>query len=78
MGDCLTFIIGLFSVGKGHFFQQPLCMANLFYDEQQVPDVQRDVAAELGIEGEVAHGAFPNTVEVDTYQFAVGIEDGTA
>ncbi len=53
-------------------------MANLFYDEQQVSDVERDVAAELGIEGEVAHGAFPYAVEVDAYQLAVGIEDGTA
>ena len=53
-------------------------MANLLYHEQQVPDVQWDVSAEVGVEGQIAHGAFPYSVDVDAYQFAVAIEYRTA
>ena len=53
-------------------------MAYLFYYKEEVPDVQGDVAADLGVEDEVAHGSFPYAVEVDADEVAVGIQDRAA
>ena len=53
-------------------------MAYLLDIEKQVADVQRDVPADVGVVHEIAHGPFPDTVEVDSYKVAVPVEDGTA
>ena len=34
-------------------------------NEKDIADIQGNVAAEIGIKLDVAHGAFPHTVEVD-------------
>ena len=47
-------------------------------DEEDVADVQGDVAAEIGVKLDVAHGAFPDAVEVDADQAALGVDDGAA
>ena len=53
-------------------------MTDFVDDEQQVTHIQRDVAADARIEGDIAHGTFPDAVEIDADQVAVGIQHGTA
>ena len=53
--------------------------ASIFVDEKEhEADVETDVAADVGIELQVAHCAFPNAVEIQTDKVAVGIERGAA
>ena len=53
-------------------------MAYLTNDEQGIAYVQGYVAADLRVEDNVAHCSLPDPVEVQTYQFAVRIDDRTA
>jgi hypothetical protein len=50
-------------------------VSDLVHDEQQVPDVQGDVPADFGVEGNVGHRSFPYAVEVDADEVAVGVDD---
>ena len=53
--------------------------ASIFVDEKEhEADVETDVAADVGIELQVAHCAFPNAVEIQADKVAVGIERGAA
>ena len=56
---------------NGKFVYQVGGTGILVYNEQAVADVEGYVSAVVGVEQEVAHGAFPTTVEVEAYQFAV-------
>ena len=62
----------------GHLVYQMFGTGKLVDDKEAVADVEADVAAVVGIEEEVAHGAFPATVEVDTDKLAIGIEHRAA
>lgn len=53
---------------KHHFLQQVACAGQLIYGEQDITDVERDVAAVVGVEYDVAHRAFPYAVEIQTDQ----------
>ena len=53
--------------------------ASVLVDEKEhKADVETDVAADVGIELQVAHCAFPNAVEIQADKVAVGIECGAA
>lgn len=54
-----------------HLVQQVICSGEFVYREQDVADVERDVAAIVRIEDDIAHSSFPDTVEIQTYQVAV-------
>ena len=50
-------------------------VSNLVYYEKEVADVKRNVAADLRVEHDIAHRAFPHAVEVDAYEVAVLVDD---
>ena len=50
-------------------------VSNLVYYEEEVAYVERYVAADLGVEHDVAHRTFPYAVEVDAYEVAVLVDD---
>ena len=54
------------------------CTGKFVDDEEDVTDVNRNVATDVGVVDEVAHGAFPATVEVEAEQLAIGVQDGAA
>ena len=58
-----------------HFINQVTAVAQLVDDEENVTDIEGDVAADLRVEDYVAHGAFPYAVEVEADQVAVSIDD---
>ena len=58
-----------------HLIHKPLGIPDLLDQEEQVADVQGDVAAYFRIEMNVAHRAFPDPVEIESYQLAVRIQD---
>ena len=62
----------------GHLLYEVIRISYHVDDEEDVTDVQGDVAAEVGVELDVAHGAFPYAVEVDADQAALGVDDGAA
>lgn len=75
--DCLfgksdnlhLYVIGL--LGEDHFLQQVVGTGKLVDCEQDVADVERNVAAIVRVEDDVAHRAFPDAVEIQAYQVAV-------
>ena len=56
---------------EDHLVQQVAGAGELFYREQDIADVKRDVAAVVRVEDDVTHRAFPDAVKVDAYQVAV-------
>ena len=76
-------LLSLFIVLKGllhdgHLVDEVCGTGEFVDDEEAVADVEADVAAVVGVEEEVAHGAFPAAVEVDAYELSVGIEHRAA
>ena len=65
-------------INDSHLIEKVLCTRKLVDDKEAVSYIEADVAAVVGVEQEVAHGAFPAAVEVDAYQLAVGIQHRTA
>ena len=63
------YVIGL--LGEDHFLQQVVGTGKLVDCEQDVADVERNVAAIVWVEDDVAHRAFPHAVEIQAYQVAV-------
>ena len=53
-------------------------MSYLVDNEKEVTDVKGDIPADIRIEHDVTHGAFPDTVEVDTDKVAVSVDDRRA
>ena len=53
-------------------------VSDLVDDEEDVADVKGDVAADLRIEDDVAHGAFPHAVEVEADEVSVGVDHRAA
>ena len=53
-------------------------ICNLVDDEEDVSDVQTDVAAEVRVKIDVTHRAFPNSIEVYTDKVSVSIDYRTA
>ena len=52
---------------------------SVFVDEKEhKADVETDVAADVGIKLQVAHRAFPNAIEIQADEIAIGIESRTA
>ena len=56
---------------EDHFLQQVVGTGKLVDSEQDVADVERNVAAIVRVEDDVAHRAFPDAVEIQAYQVAV-------
>ena len=50
------------------------CTGKLVDDEEHVADVDADIAADVGVVDEVAHRAFPATVEVEAKELTFGIQ----
>ena len=65
-------------VNECHFFKQMVGVGDLVDDEEDVADVKGDVAADLRIEDDVAHGAFPYAVEVEADEVSVGVDHRAA
>ena len=63
---------------KHHLFEQMIGICYLVDGEEDVADVERDVAADLRIENDVAHCAFPHAVEIQTDEVAVSVDDRAA
>ena len=53
-------------VNQGHFVDEVACASDLLDCEEDITNVKRNVAADLRVEYDVAHGSFPYTVEVKT------------
>ena len=60
---------------EDHFLQQMVGTGKLVDCEQDVADVERDVAAIVRVEDNVTHRSFPDAVKVETDQIAVFIYD---
>ena len=60
---------------EDHFIQQMVGTGKLVDCEQDVADVERNVAAIVRVEDNVTHRSFPDTVKVETDQIAVFIYD---
>lgn len=56
---------------EDHFIQQMVGTGKLVDCEQDVADVERNVAAIVRVEDNVTHRSFPDAVEIQTYQVAV-------
>ena len=59
-----------------HLLEQVARSADTVHNEQHVADVHGDIAADVRIEGDVAHRREPRAVEVDAHQFAAGVSTG--
>ena len=74
-GDVPTAILcvffGVILLHEHHLIQQVICAGEFVDGEQDIADVQGDVAAIVRVEDDVAHGSFPDTVEIQTYQVTV-------
>ena len=57
-----------------HLLEQVARSADTVHDEQHVADVHGDVAADRRVEGDVAHRRTPRAVEIDTDEFAPGVQ----
>ena len=53
-------------VNECHFVEEVGCAADLLDCEEHVSDVEADVATEVHIEVDVAHGSLPYAVEIDS------------
>ena len=62
----------------GHLVDEVTGTADPVDDKEGVADVEADVAAEIRIKLNVAHGALPHSVEVDADQTALAVNDRTA
>lgn len=60
---------------EDHFLQQMVGTGKLVDCEQDVADVERNVAAIVRVEDNVTHRSFPDAVKVETDQIAVFIYD---
>lgn len=69
-------IIDLFR--EDHFIQQMVGTGKFVYREQDIADVERNVAAIIRIEDNVAHRSFPDAVKVETDQIAVFVYHRTS
>lgn len=58
---------------NGHLFNQMPCTGKLVDDEEHITDIDADVTADVGVVDEVAHRAFPATVEVEAEKLAFGV-----
>ena len=58
-----------------HFLQQMVGTGKLVDCEQDVADVERNVAAIVRVEDNVTHRSFPDAVKVEADQIAVFIYD---
>lgn len=63
---------------KHHFLQQMVCAGEFVNGKQDITDVERDVAAIVRVEDDVAHRAFPYAVEIQTDQVAVLVDYRTS
>ena len=61
-----------------HLINQMAGASVLVDEKEHEADIETDVAADVGIELQVAHCAFPNAVEIKADKVAVGIERGAA
>ena len=61
-----------------HLINQMAGTGILIDEKKHKADIETDVAADVGIELQVAHCAFPNAVEIQADKIAVGIESRTA
>lgn len=61
---------GLF--GEVHLFEEVGSVSDAVDYEKHVADVERDVAAESRVEGDVAHGREPRAVEIHADQARPG------
>ena len=61
-----------------HLVNQMAGSSVLVNEKEHEADVETDVAADVGIKLQVAHCAFPNTVEIQADEIAVGIESRAA
>ena len=68
----------LASVRKHHLVKQIGSMAYMFDIEQQVSDIQRNVAANRRVIDNVAHRTLPNPVKVNSDKVAVCVNDRAA
>ena len=66
-------IIDLFR--EDHFIQQMVGTGKFVYREQDVSDVERNVAAIIRVEDNVTHRSFPDAIEIQADQIAVFIYD---
>lgn len=57
-----------------HFLQQVACAGEFVNSKQDITDIERDVAAVVRVEDDVAHSAFPYAVEIQTDQVAVLVD----
>ena len=49
------------------------CSSELVDDEEHITNVDADITANVGVVDEVAHRAFPATVEVEAEELAFGV-----
>ena len=59
---------------KCHFVKKVVGFADLVDGEEDIADVEGNVAADLRIKDDVTHCAFPNAVEIDSDEVAFGID----
>ena len=59
---------------KSHLVKEIAGITDLFNCKEHVSYVEADVAAEVRIEIDVTHRAFPYSVEVDSYEVSVSID----
>ena len=52
--------------------------ANSFDNPKYIADVAGNIAANAAVEEVIAHGAFPNPVEIEADEFAFSVEDRTS
>ena len=58
-----------------HLFEQMVSISHLVDDEEHIPYVECDVPAFVRVKYDIAHGAFPNPVEIQTDKVAVCVDD---
>ena len=59
-----------------HLIEQVRCSADAVDNEQNVANINRDIAADRGVELHIAHRRTPRAVEVDTDQLALAVDNG--
>ena len=62
----------------GHLINQVPRTGKFVDDEEHVSDVNRYVAADVGVVDEVAHCAFPTAVEIEAQKLSVSVQNRAA
>ena len=76
--DALNHYIYTICLFQCHLIEQVRCTADTVDNEEHVADIYRDITADRGVELHIAHCRTPRTVEVDTDQFALAVDNGRA